>query len=84
MEGGSGIALPNQTVYINNLNDKVKKQDLRRALYALFSQFGPVLDVVALKTTRMRGQVLATCSAAVSRPARSVTGGLCVARCRRT
>jgi RNA recognition motif. (a.k.a. RRM, RBD, or RNP domain) len=30
--------------------------ELRRSLYALFSQFGRILDVVALKTTRLRGQ----------------------------
>jgi len=47
---------PNKTIYINNLNEKVKKQELRKSLYAMFSQFGTVLDVVALKTLRMRGQ----------------------------
>ncbi|XP_069811313.1 U2 small nuclear ribonucleoprotein B'' isoform X2 [Dendropsophus ebraccatus] len=47
---------PNHTVYINNLNDKVKKPELKRSLYALFSQFGHVMDIVALKTIRMRGQ----------------------------
>jgi len=30
--------------------------DLKKALYALFSQFGPILDVVAMKTPKMRGQ----------------------------
>lgn len=30
--------------------------DLRKALYYQFSEFGKVLDVVALKTTKMRGQ----------------------------
>ncbi|KAL9051441.1 MAG: hypothetical protein Q9162_006010 [Coniocarpon cinnabarinum] len=47
---------PNQTLYIRNLNDKIAKQDLRRALYTLFSTHGHVLDVVALKTNKMRGQ----------------------------
>ncbi|KAM9315640.1 U2 small nuclear ribonucleoprotein B'' [Gastrophryne carolinensis] len=47
---------PNHTVYINNLNDKVKKDELKRSLYALFSQFGHVMDIVALKTMKMRGQ----------------------------
>ncbi|XP_073529432.1 U2 small nuclear ribonucleoprotein B'' [Phyllobates terribilis] len=47
---------PNHTVYINNLNDKIKKEELKRSLYALFSQFGHVMDIVALKTTKMRGQ----------------------------
>ncbi|EGD74546.1 hypothetical protein PTSG_05910 [Salpingoeca rosetta] len=48
--------LPNQTLYVNNLNDKIHKEELRRSLYFLFSQFGPILDVVALKTPKMRGQ----------------------------
>ncbi|CAJ0954917.1 unnamed protein product [Ranitomeya imitator] len=97
---------PNHTVYINNLNDKIKKTgqistpaqeprqeekkrtswyederrwtrtataigpdriggppwfsvlfpELKRSLYALFSQFGHVMDIVALKTMKMRGQ----------------------------
>ncbi|KAM5164797.1 U2 small nuclear ribonucleoprotein B'' isoform 1-T3 [Mantella aurantiaca] len=47
---------PNHTVYINNLNDKIKKEELKRSLYALFSQFGHVMDIVALKTIKMRGQ----------------------------
>jgi len=47
---------PNQTIYVRNLNEKVKKQELRQSLYEAFSQFGRVVDVVALKTTRMRGQ----------------------------
>ncbi|KAM4771339.1 U2 small nuclear ribonucleoprotein B'' [Rhinophrynus dorsalis] len=47
---------PNHTVYINNLCDKTKKDELKRSLYALFSQFGHVVDIVALKTMKMRGQ----------------------------
>jgi hypothetical protein len=30
--------------------------ELKKTLYAMFSQFGPVLDVVAYKTLKMRGQ----------------------------
>uniref|UniRef100_A0A8C0LWE4 U1 small nuclear ribonucleoprotein A n=1 Tax=Canis lupus dingo TaxID=286419 RepID=A0A8C0LWE4_CANLU len=47
---------PNHTIYINNMNDKIKKEELKRSLYALFSQFGHVVDIVALKTMKMRGQ----------------------------
>ncbi|MCJ1282065.1 U2 snRNP complex subunit msl1 [Xylographa opegraphella] len=47
---------PNQALYIANLPDKIQKQDLRLSLYTLFSTYGPVLDVVALKTSKMRGQ----------------------------
>jgi len=51
-----GEIAPNQTIYINNLNERIKKEELRKSLYAMFSQFGTVLDVVALKTLKMRGQ----------------------------
>lgn len=47
---------PNNTIYINNLNEKIKKEELRKSLYAIFSQFGQILDIVALKTLKMRGQ----------------------------
>ncbi|KAJ8360318.1 hypothetical protein SKAU_G00168430 [Synaphobranchus kaupii] len=47
---------PNHTIYINNVNDKIKKEELKRSLYALFSQFGQVVDIVAMKTMKMRGQ----------------------------
>ncbi|KAI9839595.1 MAG: hypothetical protein M1819_002221 [Sarea resinae] len=47
---------PNQTLYCTNLPDKLQKYDLRLSLYTLFSTYGPVLDVVALKTMKMRGQ----------------------------
>lgn len=47
---------PKQTLYINNLNERIKKEELRKSLYAMFSQFGTVMDVVALKTLKMRGQ----------------------------
>jgi len=50
------MELPNNTIYINNLNEKVKKDDLKKSLYAIFSQFGQILDIVALKTLKMRGQ----------------------------
>ncbi|KAF9597745.1 hypothetical protein IFM89_021232 [Coptis chinensis] len=52
----SGDVPPNQTIYIKNLNEKVKKDELKRSLYALFSQYGRILDVVALKTAKLRGQ----------------------------
>merc|ERR1712076_66398 len=37
-------------------NEKIKKEDLRKSLYVLMSQFGQILDIVALKTLKMRGQ----------------------------
>ncbi|EPE35510.1 RNA-binding, RBD [Glarea lozoyensis ATCC 20868] len=48
---------PNQSLYITNIpGNKIQKQDIRRSLYTLFSTYGPVLDVVALRTVKMRGQ----------------------------
>ncbi|RDD44690.1 U1 small nuclear ribonucleoprotein A [Trichoplax sp. H2] len=47
---------PNQTLYVNNLNEKVKKEELKKSLYAIFSQFGAILDIIAMKTLKMRGQ----------------------------
>ena len=47
---------PKETIYVNNLNERINKEELKKSLYAAFSQFGPILDVVALKTFRMRGQ----------------------------
>lgn len=47
---------PNQSLYIQNLPEKLQKHDLKRSLYMLFSTFGPVLDITAVKTSKMRGQ----------------------------
>eukprot|EP01129_Flabellula_baltica_P007639 TRINITY_DN2986_c0_g1_i2.p1 TRINITY_DN2986_c0_g1~~TRINITY_DN2986_c0_g1_i2.p1 ORF type:complete len:227 (+),score=49.03 TRINITY_DN2986_c0_g1_i2:48-728(+) len=48
--------LPNQTIYIKNLNDKIRRSEIRRSLYALFSQFGPILSINTNKKPKMRGQ----------------------------
>ncbi|KAK2466170.1 hypothetical protein APHAL10511_001812 [Amanita phalloides] len=47
---------PNSTLYINNLNDKVNKDELCSQLYALFTTYGKVVDIVASKSQKMRGQ----------------------------
>mmetsp|Transcript_2410 Transcript_2410/g.8603 ORF Transcript_2410/g.8603 Transcript_2410/m.8603 type:complete len:253 (-) Transcript_2410:91-849(-) len=47
---------PKETLYVHNLNEKVKLDELKKALYALFSQHGEVLDIVACKTYKLRGQ----------------------------
>lgn len=45
------------SLYVTNLpSAKIQKSDLQTALYMLFSTYGSVLDVVALKTMKMRGQ----------------------------
>jgi U2 small nuclear ribonucleoprotein B'' len=48
--------LPNKTLYVRNLNESVKLPILKQDLQTTFSQFGNVIDVVAHKNLRMRGQ----------------------------
>ncbi|KAG0143296.1 hypothetical protein CROQUDRAFT_135068 [Cronartium quercuum f. sp. fusiforme G11] len=45
-----------ETVYLNNLNERVKIPVLKQTLKNLLKNFGPVLDVVAHRSVRMRGQ----------------------------
>ncbi|EJD48612.1 RNA-binding domain-containing protein [Auricularia subglabra TFB-10046 SS5] len=52
----ASITNPTPTLYVHNLNDKVKTSELRSQLYALFSTYGRVIDVVASKSPKMRGQ----------------------------
>jgi RNA recognition motif-containing protein len=47
---------PNTTLYLNNLNDKVNKEELKSQLFALFTTYGKIIDVVASKNQKMRGQ----------------------------
>jgi len=47
---------PNHTIYVNNLNGKIKKQQLRKSLYNLFVTYGRVVAVIAMKGVKMRGQ----------------------------
>ena len=55
--GGKGFTLEvNQTLYVRNLNTRLNKKLLKQHLYHLFGIYGQVIDIVALKTSRMRGQ----------------------------
>ena len=47
---------PSPTLYINNLNEKVKKDVLKKSLYSVFSQFGKIIDMVACRGVKLRGQ----------------------------
>ncbi|CAJ2632007.1 U1 small nuclear ribonucleoprotein A-like [Trifolium pratense] len=46
----------NMTIYINNLNEKIKIEELKKSLHAVFSQFGKILEVLAFKTLKHKGQ----------------------------
>ncbi|KAG6919648.1 hypothetical protein DXG01_003512 [Tephrocybe rancida] len=45
-----------ETLYIQNLNEKIKTDVLKASLKGLFKSYGEVLDVVAHSNLRMRGQ----------------------------
>ncbi|KAF8933554.1 hypothetical protein BGZ47_010819 [Haplosporangium gracile] len=47
---------PSPTLYIKNLNEKIKLDVLKKSLKALFGQYGQVLEIVAHSNIRMRGQ----------------------------
>ncbi|KAF9182153.1 hypothetical protein BGZ51_004902 [Haplosporangium sp. Z 767] len=47
---------PVPSLYIKNLNEKIKLDVLKKSLKAIFGQYGEVLDIVAHSNIRMRGQ----------------------------
>ncbi|KAF9394933.1 hypothetical protein CPC16_009771 [Podila verticillata] len=49
-------AAPSPSLYIKNLNEKIKLEVLKKSLKALFGQYGEVLNIVAHGNIRMRGQ----------------------------
>ncbi|KAL1741272.1 hypothetical protein HDZ31DRAFT_67107 [Schizophyllum fasciatum] len=56
MSATTSTGQPNTTLYIKNLNDKVQKDELRLQLYALFTTYGRIIDMVVSKAPRLRGQ----------------------------
>merc|ERR1712072_317081 len=47
---------PNNTIRVNNLNEKVKGVKLTKAIAAVFKQFGDILEIVAMDSLKRRGQ----------------------------
>ncbi|GAM34349.1 hypothetical protein TCE0_015r01872 [Talaromyces pinophilus] len=52
---GSGNP-PNPTVYVHNLEERVKIDDLKEALTEIFSEYGTILEIVAKKNLKAKGQ----------------------------
>ncbi|OAF70098.1 hypothetical protein A3Q56_02158 [Intoshia linei] len=50
------VIKPNHTLYVNNLNEKIKQQELKRSLHAVFSQFGTIVEIISHRNIKMRGQ----------------------------
>eukprot|EP00344_Euplotes_crassus_P004554 CAMPEP_0197004468 /NCGR_PEP_ID=MMETSP1380-20130617/23136_1 /TAXON_ID=5936 /ORGANISM="Euplotes crassus, Strain CT5" /LENGTH=238 /DNA_ID=CAMNT_0042423265 /DNA_START=1 /DNA_END=718 /DNA_ORIENTATION=- len=47
---------PNQTLYIRNLNEKIKKDDMQHSLFHLFGLYGDILEITVKKNLKMKGQ----------------------------
>jgi len=47
---------PNQTIYVNNLNEKIKVPELKCCLTELFSTFGEIIDIIAFGSLKKKGQ----------------------------
>eukprot|EP00746_Dinoflagellata_sp_MGD_P156438 gnl/MRDRNA2_/MRDRNA2_85821_c0_seq1.p2 gnl/MRDRNA2_/MRDRNA2_85821_c0~~gnl/MRDRNA2_/MRDRNA2_85821_c0_seq1.p2 ORF type:complete len:211 (+),score=16.59 gnl/MRDRNA2_/MRDRNA2_85821_c0_seq1:35-667(+) len=47
---------PNETLYITNILKKLSREEVKKALYAVFGQFGKILNIVVSKTNRLKGQ----------------------------
>ncbi|KAL8639782.1 MAG: hypothetical protein Q9226_008829 [Calogaya cf. arnoldii] len=47
---------PNSTVYVKNLEERIKIDDLKEALTEIFSEYGTVIDLIAKKNLKARGQ----------------------------
>lgn len=47
---------PNNTIRVNNLNEKVHGKKLSNSIKAVFKQFGDILDIVAMESVSRRGQ----------------------------
>lgn len=51
-----GGVTPNQTLYINNINDKIKQDEIKKGLYHIFSPYGNIIDIILSKRWILRGQ----------------------------
>jgi U1 small nuclear ribonucleoprotein A len=46
----------NQTLYVNNLNDKINVETLKKSLKEVFAAFGGIVEIIAMKSLKRRGQ----------------------------
>ncbi|PGH14142.1 hypothetical protein AJ79_03259 [Helicocarpus griseus UAMH5409] len=51
----SGIS-PNPTVYVRNLEERIKVENLKEALTEIFSEYGNIIDIVAKTNLKAKGQ----------------------------
>jgi len=54
-----GAIPPNQTLYVNNLNEKIKVPEMKCCLTELFGTYGELIDIIAFGTLKKKGQAFA-------------------------
>ncbi|CDR96964.1 U2 small nuclear ribonucleoprotein B', putative [Babesia bigemina] len=54
--------LPNQTLYVSNLDDQVHVNDIIKLLFELFIPYGEIVDIRARRTQKLRGQAFVSFS----------------------
>lgn len=47
---------PCNTLYVNNLNERIKRTQMKKALYTAFSQFGRVVRIICKGSFKLKGQ----------------------------
>ncbi|KAK5693856.1 hypothetical protein LTS12_028664, partial [Elasticomyces elasticus] len=47
---------PNSTVYVRNLQERIKVDQLKEALTELFSEYGTIVDIIAKTNLKAKGQ----------------------------
>ncbi|RMZ84722.1 hypothetical protein DV737_g1054, partial [Chaetothyriales sp. CBS 132003] len=52
----TAAATPSSTVYARNLEERVKIDDLKEALTEIFSEYGNIIEIVAKKNVKAKGQ----------------------------
>ncbi|KAF2121491.1 U2 small nuclear ribonucleoprotein B [Lophiotrema nucula] len=49
-------SVPIETVYVSNLEERVKIEELKAALHAVFDHYGTILDIIAKISLKRKGQ----------------------------
>ncbi|SCP03182.1 U1 small nuclear ribonucleoprotein A, putative [Plasmodium malariae] len=47
---------PNETLYVKNLNDRIKSEEMKKSLKDLFKQYGVIEDLIVMKSFWRKGQ----------------------------
>ncbi|KAH8704435.1 U2 small nuclear ribonucleoprotein B [Phaeosphaeriaceae sp. PMI808] len=54
--GSSKYPVPVETIYVKNLNERIKIDLMKEALRRVFKHYGPILDIIAKSSLKRKGQ----------------------------